>query len=475
MSVLGNPSTDQKILSPQPRSKFAPGPDGGLSATGQAIVSACGRAGTARREPDPRGGAVTEMVLTSPRARGLFVLTAHPEGCRVCAERQRERARAAFEKPLAAAEGRTALVIGSTSFGYGSSTAVALREAGFRRIIGIGYETAPSFRGEKLAMSSPGWYLTHTLHSWEAGHTTYLADAFAAETRDRVVADLLARGESIDLVLYSVAAPRRSHLGQEWASALLVQGEPLDVMGLNFKSGEFQPLSVASASELQIEHTRRVMGGDDLEMWVSALLYAGLAAREMIVAALSYIGPELQPLRRMYWDGALGEAKKHVDATTRALDSRLAAAVGGRALTVMNPAVVTSASVAIPAMLRYMADYLGLVAGGTGRYDDPLDVGIDFARALYGDAEPWRERLDGEGRLRLDAHELDAELQRAIAELWQAQQAGPPPEVTRRGLELFRREYMRLYGWGVEGVDYEAPCVVDPELAAAAGVVDLLD
>ena len=290
----------------------------------------------------------------------------------------------------------------------------------------------------------------------------------------RVVADLCERGTASDLVVYSVAAPRRTHLGQEWSSALQVIGEPLDVVGLDLKSGELRPLRVEAASELQIEHTRRVMGGDDLEMWTSALLYAGLAAAGMTVAALSYIGPDLAALRRMYWDGALGEAKKHVDATTRALDARLTRAVGGRALTVMTPEVVTSASVAIPAMLRYVSDYLGSVERGVGRYEDPLDVGVAFARALYAEGEPWREQLDEAGRLRLDSRELDGELQAAIAELWRSDRPGVAPETTRIGLERFRSEYMQLYGWQVDGVDYEQGCRVDPDLLARPGVVNLL-
>jgi enoyl-[acyl-carrier protein] reductase/trans-2-enoyl-CoA reductase (NAD+) len=417
---------------------------------------------------------LTEIVLNAPRARGLFVLTAHPEGCRVLVERQQARARAAFEKPLDAARGKTVLVLGSTTFGYGSSTAIALEQAGFDRIIGVGYETAPVFRGEKLAMSSPGWYITDTLQARAGNHVTYLADAFSAETRDRIVGDLRARGEKIDLLVYSVAAPRRSHLGQEWTSSLLVVGEPLEVLGLDFKSGELKPITVGAADPLQIEHTRRVMGGDDLEMWVSALLYAGLAEEGMKVAALSYIGPDLEPLRRMYWEGALGEAKKHIDATTRALDSRLERAVGGSAFTVMNPAVVTSASVAIPAMLRYISDYLGCAETGRGQYDDPLDVGIHFARTLYGEGEPWREHLDEAGRLRLDQHELEPDLQAAIAELWSNQQPGVPDEVTRAGFERFKRDYARLYGWEVDGVDYEAACTVDPELGPERSVIDLL-
>jgi len=422
-----------------------------------------------------RGGSfVTEIVLSAPRARGLFVLTAHPEGCRVLGERQLARARAAFEKPLPEAAGKTALVIGSTSFGYGSSTAIALRAAGFERIIGIGYETAPSFRGEKLAMSSPGWYLTRTLHESDPGWRSYFADAFAATTRDRVIRDLRERGEQIDLVVYSVAAPRREHLGEEWTSSLLVIGEPLEVVGLDFKSGELKPIGVAAASDLQVEHTRRVMGGDDLEMWVSALLYSGLASEGMTVTALSYIGPDLGPVRRMYWEGALGAAKQHVDATTRALDARLADAVGGRALSVMNPAVVTAASVAIPAMLRYVSDYLGCDESGRGVYEDPLDVGIHLARSLYGEGAGWRDELDEAGRLRLDQHELEPGLQQAIRELWENQTPGAPDPATAAGFARFKREYANLFGWEGEGVDYEAPCVPDPPLGEAERVVDLI-
>jgi enoyl-[acyl-carrier protein] reductase/trans-2-enoyl-CoA reductase (NAD+) len=278
----------------------------------------------------------------------------------------------------------------------------------------------------------------------------------------------------IDLVVYSVAAPRRSHLGDEWKSAIVARGEPLEVVGLDFKSGEFKPITVDAASEIQLEHTRRVMGGDDLEMWTSALMYSGVAAEGMTVTALSYIGPELEALRKIYWDGALGAAKQHVDATTKSLDGRLRSAIGGRAFSVMNPAVVTSASVAIPAMVRYISDYLGLDADGQGVYDDPLSVGINFVDSLYGDEESWRSKLDEEGRLRLDQHELDAGLQQAISRVWQDAGGDAPSPITVAGLDRFRREYYQLYGWEVEGVDYESPCTVDPPLGERPGVVDLL-
>jgi enoyl-[acyl-carrier protein] reductase/trans-2-enoyl-CoA reductase (NAD+) len=412
------------------------------------------------------------IALDQPRARGLFVLTAHPEGCRVLAERQIERARKAFPEPLAEARGKTALVIGSTTFGYGSSTAIALRAAGFEKIIGLGYETLPTFRNDKPAIASAGWYLTHALHEQGAVTRSYFADGFADATRDRVIADLQEQGEKIDLLLYSVAAPRRSHLEEEWTSSLLVLGDPLEAIGLDYKSGEHKPVRVEAASELQVEHTRRVMGGDDLDLWANALLYSGAAADGMKIASLSYIGPDFEALRRIYWDGALGAAKKHVDATTRCLDARLQSRLGGNAFTVMNPAVVTGASVAIPAMTKYIADYLGVVDSGVGSYDDPLEVGVNFTRALYGDGEPWKQMRDEEGRLRLDQGELVPEVQKLIQEQWLGAELGPATGISERGLAVFKREFLHLYGWEVEGVDYSAPCEWEPELGDR--VADLL-
>lgn len=415
------------------------------------------------------------LSLAAPRARGLMVLTAHPEGCRVLAERQIERARAAFPEPLAAAEGKTALILGSTTFGYGSSTAIALKQAGFAKIIGLGFETPPVFRKEKVAIAPAGWYLTAALHRAYPEQRTYFADVFSDETRDRVIDDLRGAGGRIDLLLYSIAAPRRSHLGETWSSALKVLGEPFDTVGLDYASGEHKDMHLEPASDLEVEHTRRVMGGDDLDLWANALLYADLANPGFKIASLSYIGPDFEPLRRIYWEGALGAAKQHIDATTRSLDTRIQKGLAGAAMTSMNPAVVTGASVAIPAMLKYIADYLAVVDSGVGAYDDPLTVGINFARALYGEGEPWREMLDDQNRLRLDANELDPELQSALRELWESAKPGEVPPLTARGLELFKQEFMRLYGWEVAGVDYEAAVDFAPALGEQEGVVHLID
>ncbi len=324
-------------------------------------------------------------------------------------------------------------------------------------------------------MAPAGWYLTAALHRAYPEQRTYFADAFCDTTRDRVIEDLRAAGERVDLLVYSVAAPRRSHLGETWNSALKVVGEPFDVVGLDYASGKHKEVHLEPATDLEIEHTRRVMGGDDLDLWANALLYGDLANPGFKIASLSYIGPDFKPLRRIYWDGALGGAKQHIDATTRKLDDRIAGRLGGAAFSSMNPAVVTGASVAIPAMLKYMADTLAVVESGIGTYDDPLDVGINFARALYGDGEPWRGMLDEQRRLRLDANELDPKLQSAVRELWELAKPGEVPPLTARGLELFKKEFLQRYGWEVDGVDYEAATDFAPALGEKEGVIHLVD
>ena len=424
------------------------------------------------------------QVLAKAKARGLMVLTAHPEGSRVLAERQITRARKAFgPSGLAGAQGKTAFVLGSTTFGYGSSFAIALKEAGFNRIIGLGHEAVPTFRKDVIAQSTAGYYLTNTLHDAYNGNiTTYFADAFKCQTRDRVISDLKASGTKIDLLVYSLAAPRRSHLGDTWSSSLKVIGDPLEVAGLDFASGCLKPQRLDPASELEIERTRRVMGGDDLALWANSLLYAGLVQPGFKVGSLSYVGPEnFTALRRIYWDGALGAAKKHIDSTTKQLDSRLnnptsaGGLGGGSALSVVAPAVVTGASVAIPAMLKYICEYLAVAEqkGSGAIYDDPLDVGINYVKALYGDGDQWKNMLDTEGRLRLDQHELDPRVQDPIQALWADAKPGEAHPTTSRGLELFKRAYSNLYGWDVEGVDYTKPYDFNPDVASK-GVINLM-
>jgi enoyl-[acyl-carrier protein] reductase / trans-2-enoyl-CoA reductase (NAD+) len=415
------------------------------------------------------------VILQNPIARFPLVLAGHAGGSIALAEQQFQRAQQAFPQFLDHATGRTALVIGNTSFGYGSAAAMALRAAGFESIIGIGFENPPVVKDGKVNRASPGWYLTYALHKEGAVNRTYFADAFADATRERVIGDLVGANRKIDLLLYSLAALARSYNGQKWTSALKVIGEPVNLMALDYKTGTLKPKTVEAANEEEIENTRRVMGGEDLAMWVSGLLYADRLQEGAKVAALSYIGPpQFEALRRLYWDGTIGAAKKDIDKTVLQLNRDLLG-IRGTALSVVDPAVVTQASTAIPAIAKYLAAYLGVVDGGVGIYNDPLAVGIQFAKALYGPGEPWKHMLDREGRLRLDTDEMEPVLQDAIMKVWsENDHEGEASPTLKRGLEIFKTHFLRLFGFEVPGVDYSQPYEFEIPLTTEMGVHNLL-
>lgn len=420
------------------------------------------------------------VISKPPTMRFPAVNPSHPAGIRALVDQLVSTADRAFPEPLSAARGKTVLLLGSTSLGYGASAAVALARAGFERIIGIGFAQPPVFKDDKVRRAAPDWYVTASLHECLDGKiTTYLADAFADETRERVIGDMVASGTKVDLVLYSLAAAGRSYLGHKWMSSINVVGEPLDIQNLsvNLKTGEraLKAATLASASEEQSENTRRVMGGEDICLWVSQMLYHDVLEEGATLACLSYIGPEFGPLRRVYWDGTLGAAKKDIDLTMGYLDRVLDRKLSGKALSVMAPAVVTRASAVIPGVMTYVNLYLGADALGKGRYLDPIDVAIDLARALYGDGDAWKQQLDSDGRLRLDGAELEESLQSVLQDGWKQAAKGEVGELLDRGADVYMEKYFQQYGWSVPGVDYEQAVEFDVKLGEAQRVFDLLN
>lgn len=424
---------------------------------------------------------MTKLTITTPPTlRFPAVNPIHPAGIAAHVQQVREAAKKAFPTPLAGAKGKTALVLGSTSLGYGCPTTVALKEAGFEKIVGLGFAPSPILKDDAVKRAAPDWYVTGALHELYPGKVrTYLADAFVDDTRERLIDDLVRSGTKIDFVLYSVAAPGRDYLGKKWKSAINVLGDPLQIQNLavNLKTreAELKPATLESATDVQTEGTRRVMGGEDIALWVAQLLYNGLLAEGCSVASLSYIGPEFGPLRRVYWDGTLGAAKKDIDFTMQVVDGILKQRINGKALSVMAPAIVSRASAVIPGVMTYVNLYLGAASRGVGRYMDPVDVGIELTRALYSEGAPYQKLLDEEGRLRLDGAELSADVQKVVQDGWAQAQTGQTSDLLREGAKVFCQKYLAQYGWEIPGVDYTAPTEFDVKLDEAMGVIDLIE
>jgi len=388
------------------------------------------------------------MEVISPRIRGFVCTNAHPEGCAAAVRRQVGIARAA--RP-AAPRGGTALVIGaSTGYGLGSRIAAAIGHD--MDTLGVFLERSPS--GSKTGTA--GWYNTVAFHD-AADHAgrkavSINADAFSNATRERALDRIRRELGPIDLLVYSLASPVRTHpeTGQSFRSSLKPIGRAYTTKTLELEDSRVHEVTLEPATQEEIDATVAVMGGDDLRRWMDALARADLLAPGVRVTAYSYIGPQLTwPI---YRDGTIGAAKNDVRRVVDELDAQLRKSHGGGAWVSMNAGVVTQASSAIPAVPLYIS-LLYQVMGDLGLKEEPIH---QMVRLLNDHLAPGAiPAPDSDRLIRLDDRELRADVQARVAGMWR--------EVTTENvrslcdLDLVKREFQQLFGFAVEGVDYSKP------------------
>lgn len=183
-------------------------------------------------------------------------------------------------------------------------------------------------------------------------------------------------------------------------------------------------------------------------MWIDALAGAGVLARGAVSVAYSYIGPRVT--WAIYRNGTIGRAKEDLEATAARITEKLGP-VGGRAYVSINKALVTQASSAIPVVPLYIS-LLYRIMKEKGLHEGCIEqIQRLFAERLYNGASP---QLDDKGRIRIDDLEMRADVQETAEAVW--------PTVTTENLSAitdiagYREEFLRLFGFGLPGVDYEA-------------------
>ena len=265
----------------------------------------------------------------------------------------------------------------------------------------------------------------------------------------------------VDAVIYSLASPRRTHpsTGGVFKSVLKSIGDPYTAKNLNTTTGVVSPITIEPAIGDDIQQTTAVMGGEDWEMWIDDLLEAGVLAENVQTVAYSYIGPEVTwPI---YKNGTIGLAKEDLERTQRALDSKLAA-LSGKAWVSVNKALVTQASSAIPVVPLYISLLYKIMKSG-GTHEDTIEQ-MDrlFRDRLYnGNPQP-----DEAGRIRIDDWEMTPAVQKLTGERWAAVNTENLAELG--DFAGYQSSFLRLFGFGLEGVDYAAetnPDVLIPSLA----------
>ncbi|EKO3671457.1 trans-2-enoyl-CoA reductase family protein [Vibrio metschnikovii] len=393
-------------------------------------------------------------MIIKPKIRGFICTTTHPVGCEANVKEQ-----IAYTKAQGSIKNapKRVLVVGSSS-GYGLSSRIAAAFAGGAATIGVFFEKP----GTEKKTGTAGFYNAAAFDKLAHQEGLYAkslnGDAFSDQAKQKAIELIKQDLGQIDLVVYSLASPVRKmpDSGEVVRSALKPIGETYTATAVDTNKDIIIEASVEPATEQEINDTITVMGGQDWELWMQALDDAGVLADGCKTVAYSYIGTELTwPI---YWDGALGRAKMDLDRAAQALNEKLAAKQGSANVAVLK-SVVTQASSAIPVMPLYIAMVFKKMRE-EGIHEGCMEqIYRLFSHRLYKNDGSAPE-TDDHNRLRLDDWELREDIQQHCRELW--------PQITTENLktltdyELYKEEFLKLFGFGVEGVDYDAD--VSPEV-----------
>ncbi len=385
------------------------------------------------------------VQIVKPRIRGFICTNAHPVGCQANILNQIDAIKQGI--PYKDTD-INALVIGAST-GYGLGSRIALTYAYGAKTLGLLYERP----ADERRTASAGYYNTAAFHQ-QAAADGFLAqslngDAFSNEMKTEAIDRLKADFGKIDILVYSIAAPRRTHpnTGVSHASVLKPISAPYTGKTIDLSREVVAPVTIDPATEQEITDTIAVMGGEDLEMWIDALTDAELLAPEVTVVAYTYIGSSLTwPI---YRDGTIGRAKDDLKARVDALDEKLADQLGGNAYISVNKAVVTQASAAIPVVPLYIS-ILYDIMDARGINEAPIgQMRRLFSEHLGPGLQP---QLDSERYIRLDDRELQPEVTDAVTERWEHIDTDNFHELS--DYAGYRRRFRNLFGFEVEAVDY---------------------
>lgn len=388
-------------------------------------------------------------MVIKPKIRGFICTNAHPVGC---AAHVREQIEYIQQQPQIDAAPKRVLVIGCST-GYGLASRITAAFGAGAKTLGVCFEKEPT---EKKTATA-GWYNTAAFHDEAAKAGLYAhtinGDAFSDEIKDETIARIKADLGQVDLVIYSLASPKRKdpETGEVYSSTLKPVGKAYTTKTYDTDKDVVKEITLEPANDEEIYNTVKVMGGEDWERWMSALDAAGVLAKDAKTTAYTYIGKELTwPI---YGHATIGKAKEDLDRAAAAIRGDYKDLNVGAYVSSLK-ALVTQASSAIPVMPLYISLIYGVMKE-EGTHEGCIEqIYRLFTEGLYADEPDW----DAAGRLRMDGKETNPETQAKVKELWD--------QVTQENFhqladyEGYHADFLKLFGFGIDGVDYDAD--VDP-------------
>ena len=288
------------------------------------------------------------------------------------------------------------------STGYGLASRIVATFAGGADTIGVSFERDPTEKRPATA----GWYNNRAfeIEATAIGRApvTLEGDAFSDEMKAKFIAAVREKFGQLDLLVYSMAAPTRTDPDT----------------GVVHRSA-IKPLG--APVEIKTLNTET---GEVYETTIQP------ASEDEATATVAVMGGD--------------DWKRWIDPDA--------------ARVVALKAVVTQASSAIPVVPLY-GTVLFKVMKEMGLHEGCIEQ-IDrlFRTQLGPDA-----KLDDEKRLRVDDWELSPQVQAEVMRRWPLLSTETMDELA--DLPDFRREFLRLFGFGIDGVDYDKD--VDPRALPA--------
>ena len=388
-------------------------------------------------------------MIVEPKVREFICTTAHPEGCRENVKRQ-----IAYVKEKGQVCGPKKMLVIGASTGYGLASRITAAFACQAATIGIMFEK-PS-NGKRTA--TPGWYNTAAFEALAQEEGLYAksinGDAFSAEVKQQAIEMIKEDLGQVDMVIYSLAAPRRTTADNKtWSSTLKTTTGAFTEKSLDLRNNTIVTKTVESANDEELEGTIKVMGGEDWMDWMDALTNAGVLAENAVTVAYSYIGPELT--YPIYTEGTIGQAKKHLTETAGRIREKHP---GIQAYISVNKALVTQASAAIPTVPLYFA-ILYKVMKEQGTHEGCIEqISRLFHDKLFAGEIP----MDEQGRIRMDDWELAPQVQDAVMDCWKEVDTENVKKLS--DIEGYWEDFYHMFGFHFDNVDYSRDVDIQVEI-----------
>lgn len=382
-------------------------------------------------------------MIVKPKVKGFICTTAHPKGCEAAVKEQIE-----YVKSQPKSKGpKKVLVIGS-SMGYGLASRIAVTYSCDADTIGIIFDK----QGKEKRTATAGWYNTAAFEKFATADGYYAktlnGDAFSDEIKQETIELIKKDWGKVDMIIYSVAAPRRNAPdGVTYRSVLKTIGKEYTNQTIDLLTNEISEVTIPVATAEEVEATVKVMGGEDWKLWMHALKDAGVLADNAVTVAYSYIGPELT--HPIYYDGSIGQAKQHLYQSADEITKEIS---GVKAYVSVNKAVVTQSSAAIPIVPLYMSLLLKVMKE-KNLHEDCIE---QMYRMVHDRLCQEEVVTDEQGLIRMDDYEMRPEVQDEVMKLWKEvnkdniQQLGD--------IDEYWKEFYQIFGFKIEGVDYEEDC-----------------